>query len=173
MSVSETRERIRTAVEDDPGIHFRGLTRALDVAPGQVQYHLRRLQRSDAVVAEDHRGRTHYYSPTFDPWERKAIAVLRRETARDVVAHVLEHGESDPVDVTESIGVARSTLEWHLDTLVEADLVEKRRTEGNRVTLTASRPEETVELLATVAPSLAGRLVDRFERLVDALVEDA
>lgn len=171
--MSETRERIRRVVEDEPGIHFRGVARSLDVAPGQVQYHVRQLRRSDAVVAEDHRGRTHYYPPSLDPWERQALAVLRRETARDVVAYLLEHGESDPETVTGAVGIARSTLEWHLETLVEAGLVEKQRNEGNRVTLAPVQPEQTAELLATVAPSLAGRLVDRFERLVDGLVEDA
>lgn len=170
--MSETRDRIRRAVETEPGIHFRGLTRALDVAPGQVQHHVRTLRRAGAVVTEDHRGRTHYYPPTFDAWERRAIAALRRETARDVVARLLEGGASDPSTVADEVGVARSTLEWHLDALVEAGLVEKRRDDGNRVTLVPTRPEETAALLATVAPSPAGRLVDRFERLVDALVED-
>lgn len=171
--MSETRERILHAVERKPGIHFREIARSLDIAPGQVQYHVKRLRRSDAVVAEDHRGRTHYYSPATDAWERRAIAVLRRETARDVAAHLLEHGDCDPADVASSVGVARSTLEWHLDTLVEAGLVEKRDVDGNRVVLVATRPGETAELLATVDPTLAGRLVDRFERLVDGFVEDA
>jgi len=170
--VSETRERILDAVEADPGIHFREVARSLDLAPGQVQYHVRKLRGSDALVAEDHRGRTHYYPPTYDPAERRAIAALRRETARDVVADLLERDERRPAEVAESVGVARSTLEWHLDALVAADLVEKRR-DGNRVTLALTRPGETAELMATVAPSLAVRLVDRFERLFDALAEDA
>ena len=171
--MTSTRDRIRIAVEDDPGVHFRELVRTLDVAPGQVQYHVRRLRRADAILAQSHRGRTHYYPPTYDDWERRAIATLRRETAREIVASLLERGPADPTTVTEDVGVARSTLEWHLDALVDADIVTKRRGEGNRVTLEATRPEATAELLATVAPSLAGRLVDRFERLVDSLVEDA
>ncbi len=170
--MSETRDRIRDAVAADPGIHFRGLVRSLDVAPGQVQHHVRRLRRSDALLTEDFRGRTHYYPPAFDARERRAIAVLRRETARDVVAFLLAHGESDPATVVESVGVARSTLEWHLDALVDADLVEKREGAGNRVVLAPADPDEAARLLATVDPSLARRLVDRFERLVDALVED-
>lgn len=170
--MSETRERIRSAIAADPGIHFRALGRSLGLPPGQIQHHVRRLRRSDAVVEEAHGGRTHYYPPTFDAWERRAIAALRRETARDVVVHLLEHGDSRPAAVAESVGVARSTLEWHLETLVEAGVVEKRRGDGNRVTLVPVRSEEAARLLATVAPSLAGRLVDRFERLVDALVED-
>lgn len=170
--MSETRARIEAAVATDPGIHFSGLVRALDLAPGQVQYHVRRLRRADALVAEDHRGRTHYYPPEYGDWERRAIATLRRETARDVVAHLLEHGESDPTTVAETIGIARSTLEWHLGALVAADVVQKRCGDGNRVILVPTRPERTAELLATVAPSFAARMVDRFERLVDGLIED-
>ena len=171
--MSETRDRIRDAVEDDPGVHFRELVRSLDLAQGQVQHHVRRLQRSDALVTEDYRGRTHYYPPAFDARERRAIAALRRETARDVVTFLLAQGESAPATVVESVGVARSTLEWHLEALVAAGLVEKRRGDGNRVTLAPTDPDEAARLLATVDPSLARRLVDRFERLVDALVEDA
>lgn len=170
--MSETRDRIRTEVEAEPGIHFRGLVRALDITPGQVQHHVRRLRKIDAVVAEDHRGRTHYYPPAVDDWDRRAIAVLRRETARDVVAYLLEHGESSPGTVVDAMGIARSTLEWHLETLTETGIVEKRRVDGNRIMLVPVHPEETAELLATVDPSLAERLVDRFERLVDGLVED-
>lgn len=171
--MGETRERIRAAIAADPGVHFRGLVRSLDVAPGQVQHHVRRLGSAGQVVSEGHRGRTHYYPPTFDPWERRAIAALRRETARDVVAVLLERGESDPATVADAVGVARSTLEWHLDALIDVDLVEKERVDGNRVALAPARPAETARLLATVDPSVADRLVDRFERLVDSLADDA
>lgn len=170
--MSDTRERVRAAIESDPGVHFRGLVRELDLAPGQVQHHVRRLRRADDVVATDHRGRTHYFTPAYDERERAAIAALRRETARDVVAHLLERGESDPSDVADAVGVARSTLAWHVDALVDADVVEKRRVDGNRVRLTLVDPEATARLLATVDPSLVERLVDRFERLVDGLLEE-
>ncbi|MGM0397617.1 MAG: winged helix-turn-helix transcriptional regulator, partial [Halobacteriota archaeon] len=36
----ETRTRIAEAVRTQPGIHFNGLVRSLDLATGQVQYHL-------------------------------------------------------------------------------------------------------------------------------------
>ena len=39
------------------------------------------------------------------------------------------------------------------------------------VTLALARPAETVRLLEAADPSTFGRLVDRFERLVDDLLE--
>lgn len=169
--MSETRRAIAEHVRENPGVHFSAVVRGLDLAPGQVQYHLRRLGDRREVVVEELRGRTHYYPPGYDDWERAALATFRRETARGVLAHLLAVGETTPADLTDELGVARSTVEWHLDALVERNLVEKRR-EGNRVYLELARPEATADLLGEITPSLPERMVDRFTQLVDGLVED-
>lgn len=169
--MSEPRVRIVDAVDGAPGIHFSELVRRLDLAPGQVQYHLRKLRGERAVAEERLYGRTHYYPPSFDEWEREALALLRRETAGEIVSQLLTRGPSRPGEVADDLGIARSTLEWHLDRLTDGGLVEKHRGERNRVTLVAARPAETVALLATVEPSLSARLIDRFERLVDTMLE--
>lgn len=169
--MSETRTSIVTQIRQTPGIHFNELTRALDLAPGQVQHHLKKLTRTDKVVEESLYGRTHYYPSNYGSWERSALAVLRRETARDILVYLLTNGPTSPATVADGLGIARSTLEWHLAHLVEQDLVEKERDHRNRVTLVVSHPKETAELLGLVEPSVADRLVDRFTRLVDGLLD--
>jgi DNA-binding MarR family transcriptional regulator len=104
-------------------------------------------------------------------WERGALALARRETPRDVLVDLLRYGNSRPGDVAERIGVARSTLEYHLDRLIQQHVVSKERDSSGEVVLVLERPEQTVELLQTVDPSLPDRLVDRFERLLDHLLE--
>jgi predicted transcriptional regulator len=170
--VTHQRDRIYEYIATHPGEHFNALTRGLDLAPGHVQYHLKKLRRQDRIVEEHLYGRTHYYTPAYDTWERGAIAVLRRETARDILFYLLEHGGSKPDAVADTLDIARSTLEWHLDHLVEQDLVEKRRDWNNHVTLIASEPTETVRLLEDVTPSLSDRMLDRFTRLVDNLISE-
>jgi len=165
-----TRERIAEYVHSHPGVHFNELVRRLDLAPGQAQYHLRRLARADRVVDEAVSGRTHYFDPAVDPLERRRLALFRRETARDAVLELLD-GPARPAAVADGIGVARSTLEWHLDGLVDAGVVEKRRDERGRVTLALTDPEATVRDLRRIEPSIPDRLLDRFTRLVDALLE--
>jgi predicted transcriptional regulator len=65
--MTHQRKRIHEHVSDHLGIHFNELTRALDLAPGQVQYHLKKLKRRDAITEESLYGRTHYYMPDYDP----------------------------------------------------------------------------------------------------------
>jgi len=169
--VSDARDRIAARVRDDPGVHFNAVVRTTDLAPGQVQHHVRRLVRAGDLAVERVSGRTHYFPPEYGDWERGVLALARRETARDALYYLLDEGPSSPADVAEGVGVARSTLEHHLDALTERGVVEKRRDERNRVTLALARPEDTVRLLAAVDPSTADRFVDRFERLLDDLLD--
>lgn len=169
--MTETRTRISDAIRSRPGIHFNELVRRLDLASGQVQYHVRRLTDDDSVVAERVYGQTHYYPPTYDDWERHALALLCRETAGDIVAYLLANGPSRPATVAEDLDVARSTLAWHVDRLVAHDLVVKHCDAG-RVTLAVASPDRTVDLLREADPDLRERLVARFTRLVDHLLAE-
>lgn len=169
--MTNTRASIVDTIEGRPGIHFSEVVRSLDLAPGQVQYHLRRLKDENIVVVDKYQGQTHYYPPDFDEWERRALAILRRETAGDIVAILLEEGPTPPSTIVNELNIARSTLEWHLDRLVNHGLIEKRR-KNSYVILAAADREEIVRLLRDADPTLGDRLVDRFTRLVDRLLAD-
>lgn len=170
LPMTETRQKIRAHVGSNAGVHFNELVRKSNFAPGQIQYHVRRLLEEDRLVREEFYGRTHYYPPEYDEWERAALALFRRETAREIVVYLIEHEQAAPADVADAIGIARSTLEYHLDRLVDHDIVEKRYAERNRVVLELATPEATGRLLTTVTPTVPDRLVDRFSRLVDDLL---
>lgn len=166
-----TRGQIRHAIASNPGIHFNALVRELSLAPGQVQYHVRRLVKSEAVVRHERFGRTHYFDPSYDEWERDALAVLRRETSAAIATTLYTRESARPNELVEDLDLPRSTLEHHVDHLIECDVVEREYVRGNRVVLSLARPAETAGLLETVTPPPGARFVDRFERLVDSLLE--
>ena len=167
--MSDTRTRIRRHVRDTPGVHFNQVGRDLDIATGQVQYHLRRLVRNDELVVERIGGRTHYFDPSFDPWERRALALLRRETPREIIVRLHADGPKRPKALASDIDLARSTISWHVSTLAENGIVEK--SDDHPMTLALNRPDRTAELLEVASPSLPDRLVDRFVRTVDELLD--
>ena len=165
----ETRARVRRHVSDTPGVHFNRVSRDLDIATGQAQYHLRRLVRDGEVAVERIGGRAHYFDPAFDPWERRAVAFLRRETAREILVRLHAEGATRPAALAEELDLARSTVSWHVSNLVESGIVEKSADRPMRVSL--ARPERTAALLDEVSTSLPDRIVDRFVRTVDDLFE--
>ncbi|WP_263017752.1 winged helix-turn-helix transcriptional regulator [Natronobiforma cellulositropha] len=173
--MSTTRDEIQATVAANAGVHFNELVRESAFAPGQIQYHVRRLIDDERVVSDQFYGQTHYYPPTYDAWERGALALFRRETAREIIVFLIEHGEETvtPTAVVDELDIARSTLEWHLTRLEECSVVEKHYDERGRVSVQLAHPERTGHLLSKVTPTGPERLVDRFTRLVDTLLDGA
>jgi predicted transcriptional regulator len=170
--MTEARTHVAAHVSATPGVHFNELVEATGLAPGQVQYHLKVLEGNEELRRERLYGKTHYYPPDYDDRERRVLALLRRETARDVLLYLVEGEPARPAAVAEDLDIARSTLEWQLDRLIEQGLIEKRYGTNNRVRLILAQPSETARLLRAVVPSLPERLADRFVRLTDRLLGD-
>ena len=168
--MSETRARVRDCIYENPGIHFNAVSRQLDIATGQTQYHLRKLARAEKVKKEGVYGRTHYYPPTFSEWERGAIALLRRETSREIVLLLLRAEPLPPAEIADRLDLARSTVEWHLSRLVEYGIAEKR-TQDPQIIIKLTETDEIYRLLREIEPRLVDRLVDRFSRLADELLD--
>lgn len=169
----DPRDRILATVAETPGVHFNELVRRANLATGQVQYHVYDLLDEGELSDENLYGRTHYFGggEGFTEEDRRRIAVLRRDTSRAVVVHLLEEGECRPGDVADELDIARSTLEWHLARLEEQGLVEKSYEGSNRVEVSVADEEEVIDCLASVSPSVAERLADGLMLLVDDLFE--
>jgi len=170
--MTTVRRDLHRHVESNPGVHFNELTRDLDIATGQAQYHLDRLLDGGRLATERLRGRTHYFPSGYDPIERRTLALLRRETVREIIVYALEHGEPSAAKLAAELDVARSTVSWHVSTLVDAGLAEKRYDAQGRTHIALTHPSKTEAMLTEVKPSLPDKLVDRFTRLVDASFPD-
>lgn len=171
--MAETRSRVRDCIYRNPGIHFNAISRTLDIATGQTQYHLRKLSREEKVLKTGVCGRTHYYPPTFSEWEQGAIALLRRETTREIVLLLLRQQELPPGEVAERLDLARSTVEWHVTRLVEYKMAEKhKRADDSELVVTLLEDADLYRLVREIEPRLLDRVVDRFSRLTDDLLEE-
>lgn len=174
--MSETRARIHECVQHNPGVHFNDISRRLDIATGQTQYHLRKLRHDDRIEREEVCGRTHFFPPTYTAWERETIALLRRETAREIVVLLLNRDAARPDRIADRLDLARSTVEWHLSNLVEHGIASKRavpdRDGTERVVVELTDPQHVYRLLREIEPRLTDRLVDRFTRLTDRLLDE-
>jgi len=47
----DTRKRIYDLIDSTPGIHFREISRRLDIPMGVVEYHIHYLMKKDMIIA--------------------------------------------------------------------------------------------------------------------------
>lgn len=168
--MTETQSSLIDCIQRNPGIHFNDLVRTLEISPDKLQRMSNNLQSEQHIIVDELHGKTHFFPAEYDSWERESLALLRRETAREILLVLLEHAEANPQTIADQLGIARSTLEWHVDRLLDAGLVKKRRV-GRRVMLEIAEPDDLQTLLAEVEPHYTDRWVDRAMRLFDQLLE--
>lgn len=156
-----TRREIFEHVKDNPGIHFSQLKRDLDMETGLLQYHLSELEDYDVLESEEYQGKRRVFvTRELDEEEQAILAVLRYETTRTILLHLLEHGPARNSEIAETVGVTPATISWHLSNLVEEGIVEPIE-EGRTTRYEVANEELTVQLLVRYRESFVDRAVDR------------
>lgn len=158
----DSRRRIYHYVEDNPGAHMRQVGRDLDIPMGTLEYHLRYLVDEGLLATrEDSRYTRYFVKGQTSRHEKDVLAVIRQETPRRIVAQLLldpgvSHGE-----LLEEFDVSASTLSFHLNKLVEADVVEKEKS-GRKNLYQVADEEVASRVLIQYRESFVDDVVDRF-----------
>jgi len=160
MLEHEVRETLYETVKEDPGIHAHALSEAADVGWGTTVYHLRRLEDSGFVTSEK-KGRYRRFFPAggFQEEHREVLSVLQNETTEAVARAVLDDPGLNQSAICDRVDISPSLASWHLDQLIEADLVDRER-RGRTVHYTPGpawdRIQGFVDLDGPSAPASAG-----------------
>lgn len=157
----KSRKQIFEYVQSNPGSHFSEVKRELEMETGLLQYHLRKLEEYNVLESKDHQGKRRLFvTRELDEEEQSILSTLRYETTRKILLHLLEHGPVRNGDIAKVVGIAPSTVTWHLSTLLDEGVVET--IQDGRTTLYQSANEElTIQLLMRYQESFVDRAVDR------------
>lgn len=156
-----TRKTLFEHVQSSPGIHFSQLKRDLDMETGLLQYHLRELERYGVLESEERQGKRRVFvASELGDEERAILSMLRYETTRSILLFLLREGTARNGDIAETVGVAPSTVTWHVSNLIDEGIVEAV-SEGRATTYRVTNPDLTVQLLVRYRESFVDRAVDR------------
>lgn len=165
----EVRQRVYDAIARYPGLHLRGLERQVGVSAPLVQYHVRRLEEAGFVESREQGGYVRFYptpkarSGRLSLADQALVGLLREQVPLHIVLLLLDEGPLTHGELVERVGVAKSTLSYHLAKLAEAGIVE--RGEGPAVRLCDR--DRVYRLLLAHAPT--PDLLDAFAKLWDDL----
>lgn len=164
------RRRLLDHVSAVPGAHLRGIERACSLPLGQVLYHLDRLERMGLIVSVRDQGfRRFYAAGNVGRSEKAVLAALRHEHPRRILLALLKRSPRSHKDMQEQLGVAGSTLSFHLQRLGAAGVIVRER-EGTANAYALAEPQVVARELVFYRGSFADAEVDAYVReLLDSL----
>jgi len=131
------RNKVRSAIAEfvllHPGSTITEIAEASGVTHQTASYHLRLLQEHGLVLGVERGNKRLYFrnDGSFNNEERGLVAVLRDPESMRVLRLVRENPWIMKNEAAAALGVSRNTLNWHLQKLVGADLVNEARENGH------------------------------------------
>jgi DNA-binding transcriptional ArsR family regulator len=132
------RAKLVQIVQAEPGIHFQDLVRRAGIPNGTAVHHLGKLTK-DGLLSARALGRYTCYFPGSSP-DRASLArapVLRSEGARRVYEAIQGQPGLSGLELAHLVGLQPSTVNYHVQKLVECGLVLAAR-QGRSVRLSAA-----------------------------------
>lgn len=160
----EVRRRVFRHVMDYPGVHLRGVEQQLGISSSLASYHLHQLDNEGWLRGYEMDGYVRWFPgprsrrAAMSRRERRLLGLLREEAAFRVTLLLLEQGAATHAQVVDALGLAKSTVTYHLDKMEHVGLLKRRE---NQVVL--ADPGLAEDLLMSFEPT--PDLLSRFRRM--------
>jgi len=125
----DLRRRLVRLVEQYPGLHLRELARQSDISEALAGYHMDVLVAEEIVTAQADGVYKRFYpskGPSPTETEKDLIRILRQRVPLQIVLHLLDAKQIGHGDLTQRLGLAKSTVSYHLGKLRDAGLIAER-----------------------------------------------
>jgi predicted transcriptional regulator len=119
-----TRGKIHGYILANPGDHYNSIKKALGISNGSFAYHLHVLEREGVIKSRRDGIYKRFYPPEMHVSSNKSEL---KEIQRLIIERINESPGMSQTDIASSLGVACSTIHYHVKGLISADLVKARR----------------------------------------------
>jgi predicted transcriptional regulator len=163
------RRKILELIERFPGLHLRDLARRADLSEALAGYHLEALEREGFVQSRfDAFYRRFFAVKVAGPStaDQQLLAQLRQRVTADLAIHLLEQSPATQTALTKKLGLAKSTVSYHISKLEASGLVVVAP-EGIRL----KEPERVRRILLTWRPP--ADVTERFSEMWRRLYRSA
>lgn len=166
IGTSENRRRILEYIRSNPGIYLRKISKDLDLAVGNTEYHVCALQREGMIRSLRYGLYRHYYSVEIGELQHQMIlALLTYKTTRDILLHLVEHPGSGQNQIAKFKQLSSPTINWHMSRMISWDIIVGVR-DGRTIRYYIRDVGSLIHVLSNYYPniwkSIAPRLVEMF-----------
>jgi predicted transcriptional regulator len=121
-----TRAEIYSFVEDNPGIHFRGICDNLALSIGMVQYHAGILVSAGFLsVYSDGKMQRFFVAGKYSQRKMKIISLLRHRTRGDILRIITEKKAATHGELATQLAITSQGLTWQIHNLKKEGLIQE------------------------------------------------
>jgi predicted transcriptional regulator len=163
------RERTFALLREYPGLHVREVARRANLSEALALYHLDALVALGLLESRSDSGFRRFYpvkGPAPSDADKPLLALLRQPAPLSICLLLLEVPQASHQEITESLGLAKSTVSYHLAKLRDAGVIVVG--ENGRGLKIADRARVRRVVLRWKP---VGQMAARFERIWTALYD--
>jgi predicted transcriptional regulator len=121
-----TRADIYTYVENNPGIHFRGLCDSLGLSIGRAQYHTGILvSEGFLTVYSDGKIKRFFIKGKYSIVKMKIISLLRHQTRGDILKIINERKMVSHGELANKLDITSQGLTWQMHSLKRQGIIKE------------------------------------------------
>jgi predicted transcriptional regulator len=137
-----TRANIYTLVENNPGIHFRGICDSLMLSVGMVQYHTGILVAAGFLsVYSDGKMQRFFMKGKYSTREMKIVSLLRHQTRGNILRIISKNGAVTHRELAQQLSITSQGLTWQIHRLEKEGVI--KETENDKKLIYRINQENT------------------------------
>lgn len=156
------RDKIYSQIVQSPGLHFREIQRRTNIATGALQYHLDYLKKKNFIFEKKEGKFSRFYcAQDKSTIDSSLMNLLRQDQVRKIAIVLLQKRMLSFVSLKKMTGMTSSTASFHLQKLIDAGVVELKKSRGKEF-YSIKNKEPLLEVLYSYKESFMDSLVDSF-----------
>jgi len=142
----DNRKKIYNYILNNPGVHQIEISRATNISPSTVNYHLYYLTKQGLLTKQkEDRYLRYYVSEKISNFEKKVLNTLRQETPCDIILYLIIETCASQTEISKSLEKHPSTIDFHLKKLVKMGIIERMYPENGKVIIPRLKKSKIME----------------------------
>jgi predicted transcriptional regulator len=166
MVLFDNRTRIYEYIKNTPGSHLRKISKELEIALGDTQYHLNTLQKSGSIKSKRMGIYKVYFSVSIlEGRDESILATFQQETPREIILFLVEKPGATQGEIADRMSYSPSTINWHMSNLIEIGLVSSQKDKQAVRYYIKGSVKDIIGLLKLYHPKIWNKLSSRLADL--------
>jgi predicted transcriptional regulator len=177
----ESRRKIYNFILNNPGLHFREISRKLKIPISTLNYHLKHLNKKDFIQEIYENGYTRFYVKDLKKEDIKLINIIRQDIPRNIILlMIMWEGGFSQVELINYVNFCKkhkwkygaclskhhTTISYHFLKLESLGLIEPYK-DNNQVKYKLSNQKKMIDLLDVYDNSLSNETDQLYRYLSD------